>query len=213
MAISKAESDIFANKTNILLAKSQRQIASWLPPRTAKDEPSVQPEEELEDGEGDFLVAPEVLGLGGTIPKDGEAKMEATSIDKLRKQLLGKDHAKRHADGKGREAQNRSKSGPLHVGSKPHTMRREDDDSEDDEGRSSLGKSKHRVHKMEEGVDTGVISLMQSDNAMLDQPVSPPRPSKRASNYLDEVLADRSRKKQKSKRKKHKATAESESNV
>ena len=60
MAISKAESDIFANKTNILLAKSQRQIASWLPPRTVRDEPSVQPEEELKDGEGDFSVAPEV---------------------------------------------------------------------------------------------------------------------------------------------------------
>ena len=60
MAISKAESDIFANKTNILLAKSQRQIASWLPPRTVTNELSVQPEEELEDGEGDFSVAPEL---------------------------------------------------------------------------------------------------------------------------------------------------------
>ena len=60
MALSKTENDIFANKTNILLAKSQRQIASWLPPRTARDEPGVQPEEETEDGEADFSVAPEV---------------------------------------------------------------------------------------------------------------------------------------------------------
>ena len=60
MTLSKAESDIFANKTSILLAKSQRHIASWLPPRTTRDEPSVQPEEEIEDGEGDFSVAPEV---------------------------------------------------------------------------------------------------------------------------------------------------------
>ncbi len=60
MTLSKTESDIFANRTNILLAKSQRQIASWLSPRTARDEPSVQPEEEIEDGEGDFSVAPEV---------------------------------------------------------------------------------------------------------------------------------------------------------
>ena len=59
MALIKTESDIFANKTNVLLAKSQRQIASWLPPRTARDEPSVQPEED-EDGEGDFSAAPEV---------------------------------------------------------------------------------------------------------------------------------------------------------
>ena len=59
MTLSKAEGDIFANKTNILLAKSQRQIASWLPPRTARDEPSIHPEE-IEDEEGDFSVEPEV---------------------------------------------------------------------------------------------------------------------------------------------------------
>ena len=58
MTLNKAEGDIFANKTNILLAKSQRQIASWLPPRTARDEPSVQPENE--DDEGDFSVGPEL---------------------------------------------------------------------------------------------------------------------------------------------------------
>lgn len=59
MTLSKAEGDIFANKTNILLAKSQRQIASWLPPRTARNERSVQPEE-IEDEEGDFSVGPEL---------------------------------------------------------------------------------------------------------------------------------------------------------
>ena len=139
--------------------------------------------------------------------------MEATSIDKLRKQLLGKDYARKHADGKAREEQKNPKLGPSHVGIKPHTIRREDDDSEDDGGRSSLWKSKRFVHKTEEGVDTSEIFLRQSDNALLDQLANPPRPSKRASNYLDEVLADRSRKKQKSKRKKQKAIAESKSTV
>ena len=133
--------------------------------------------------------------------------MEPAANDKLRKQLLGKDYAKKHTDRKGREEQSKPKSGLLHIGRKPHTVRREDDDSEDNEGRSALGKSKHRVNRMEEAVDTGVISLTKSDNAMLDQPVNPSRSSKRARNYLDEVLADRSRKKQKSKRKKQEATA------
>lgn len=58
MTLSKAEGDIFANKTNILLAKSQRQIALWLPPRAARDEPSIQPD--IEDEEGDFSVGPEL---------------------------------------------------------------------------------------------------------------------------------------------------------
>ena len=153
------------------------------------------------------------LGLGGTIPRDGEMKMDPAANDKLRKQLLGKDYAKKHIDRKGREEQSKPRSVPLHVGRKPYAIRGEDDDSEDNEGRSALGKSKHRVNRMEEAVDTGAISLMQSDNAMLDQPVNPSRPSKRSNNYLDEVLADRSRKKQKSKRKKQKAADESNSNV
>lgn len=139
--------------------------------------------------------------------------MEPAANDKLRKQLLGRDYEKKHTDRKGREEQSKPKTGPSYVASKPHTISREDEDSEDNEGRSSLGKSKHRADRMEEAGDTGVISLMQSDNAMLDQPVNPPRPSKRANNYLDEVLADRSRKKQKSKRKKQKATAETNPNV
>ena len=153
------------------------------------------------------------MGLGGTIPKDGEGKTAIASNDELRKQLLGKDYAKKHTDRKGREEQSKPKSGPLHVGRKLDTIRREDDDSEDNEGRSALGKSKHRVNRMEDVVDTGVTSLMQSDKALQDQPVRPSRPSKRANNYLDEVLADRSRKKQKSKRKKQKAADESNSNV
>ena len=153
------------------------------------------------------------MGLGGSIPKDGEVKTAIASNDKLRKQLLGRDYAKKHTDRKGREEQGKPKSGPLYVGSKPYAVQGEDDDSEDNEGRSSLGKSKHRVNRVEEAVDTGVASLMRSETTMLDQPENPPRPSKRANNYLDEVLADRSRKKQKSKRKKKKATAESNSDV
>ena len=142
------------------------------------------------------------MGLGGTIPKDGDLKMEARSNDKLREQLLGKDYAKRYADGKSREERKKPESGLLHIGSKPHTIRREDNNGEDDEGRSSLWKSKHCVN-------TSETFLRQSDHAMLDQPANPPRPSKRASNYLDEVLADRYCKKPKRKRKKQKAIAES----
>ena len=153
------------------------------------------------------------MGLGGIIPKDGEVKTAIASNDKLRKQLLDKDYAKKHTDRNGRGEQSKPKPGPLHAGSKPHTIRREDDDSEDNEGRSALGKSKHRVNRLEDVIDTGVTSLIQSDNALQNQPVRPSRPSKRANNYLDEVLADRSRKKQKSKRKKQKAADESNPNV
>ena len=50
------EGDILANKTNILLAKSRLQIASWLPPRTANDALDVQDEDE----EQEFVAAPEL---------------------------------------------------------------------------------------------------------------------------------------------------------
>ena len=135
------------------------------------------------------------LGLGGVIPKDGEMKREElSSNDKLRKQLLGNDYARKHADRNRRIEAKGSHRSPLPAGSKPRPAQskpRGEDNSEDDGGRSSLGKSK-----------MGAVKRPHQPSARLDESdavegsTDSPRP-KRASNYLDEVLADRSRKKHK----------------
>ena len=147
------------------------------------------------------------LGLGAPLPadvKDGDARrQELTSNDKLRRQLLGKDFQR--IQGKGLNG-NRSTPASGLAGSKPlppPTKRELKSDDEEEAGRSSLGKSKRKrvVSRREaaDGEDDGDVKATFGGAA---ETPDNPRPPKKASNYLDEVLAERSRKKQKKKNKK-----------
>ena len=151
------------------------------------------------------------LGLGAPLPKDIEdgsvKRQELSSNDKLRIQLLGKDHAR---------LQRRSKDGRnlvigiTQLGSKPRpspsTTVAQDDDGDDEEGRSSLGKPKRK----KEGLDFREISSkdylekgMSISSSNVFERVGK---SNRRQNYLDEVLAEKSRKRKK-KRQKHRESA------
>ena len=149
------------------------------------------------------------LGIGAVAPKDEEVKREKlSSNDKLREQLLGRDHARKHADGKRKREDNEPYSKPLPIGSKPRptpSKQQAEEDSEDDGGRSSLGKSRNATPKkpFQQSIGPGEDDAAESEVRKVDGQAGSPRPPKRASNYLDEVLADRSRKKHK-KRKKRK---------
>ena len=61
MPATTSEADIVFNKANIALAKSQRLIASWLPPRTAEELANAKSEEEIEKEEQEiFAPMPEL---------------------------------------------------------------------------------------------------------------------------------------------------------
>ena len=152
------------------------------------------------------------LGLGRSLDTDGEMRNQGPSSDEnLRKRLLGKDFVKNQE----KKAKSAKEPGtvPLPVGSKPRptaTKRAAESDS-DDVGRSSLGNSRQdrkqsRIKQaIETNVDVGEVITQLRENGS-----SKSRPLVKASNYLDEVLADQSlRKRRKSERKKKKeATAE-----
>jgi hypothetical protein len=56
-----SEAEIVFNRANVALAKSQRLIASWLPPRTPEELASAKTEEELEREDQDlFASVPEL---------------------------------------------------------------------------------------------------------------------------------------------------------
>lgn len=60
MVSTRFEDDVLLNKVNVALAKSQRQIASWLPPKKAEDA-QAKSEKEIEKEEQEmFIPAPEV---------------------------------------------------------------------------------------------------------------------------------------------------------
>lgn len=139
--------------------------------------------------------------MGATVPKDGKGRREElSSNDKLRKQLLGKDHEKKM--GKRKREDGQVRLGSVLIGSKPRptpSERQVEEDSEDEPGRSALGKSRHiskekLAHQSMVGTEDATRQLKEPEQEPLAE-LS--RPHKRTSNYLDEVLADRSRRKHK----------------
>lgn len=57
MAASTSEADIVFNRANVSLARSQRLIASWLPPKTEQELASAKSEEELQKEEDEIFTA------------------------------------------------------------------------------------------------------------------------------------------------------------
>jgi Protein of unknown function (DUF3245) len=56
-----SESDIVFNRASLALAKSERLIASWLPPKAPQEATGAKTEEELENEESEaFLPMPEL---------------------------------------------------------------------------------------------------------------------------------------------------------
>ncbi len=132
------------------------------------------------------------MGLGASLPKEGEIKrLKIDTDEKLRRQILGKDYKKLQSSGT-RLGVGSSSALVGHVGVKPRptVAMQEADGSEDEGGRSSLGKLKRRkLHQQ--------IGEIQAETVTSIKTRSP----QKAANYLDEVLAERSRKRIKKSRK------------
>lgn len=61
MSTTQSEADVIFNRANVALARSQRLIQSWLPPRTAEEIANTKSEEELQREEDEmFKPAPEL---------------------------------------------------------------------------------------------------------------------------------------------------------
>ncbi|KLJ08911.1 hypothetical protein EMPG_15659 [Blastomyces silverae] len=230
MSVSASEADIVFNRANVALARSQRLIASWLPPKTAEEVAHAKTEEELQREEDEiFTPVPEKLGLGAPLPKsqqDGSSnRTELSSNEKLRKQLLGKNYKKFLG----------TPSGPVVAGSRPlpdttkqqqrqhHQRAKESDDDDEDEGRSSLGRNKRK--RVGVGVERGDEATTATATATATRTVTEPAAGnpddnggdkhtsddgsaqrntqrKKTVSYLDEVLMERSKKRKKNKSKK-----------
>lgn len=121
------------------------------------------------------------------MPKEDEIKrLRADTDEKLRRQLMGKDYKKLDSIG----SRNGTKTGPVILsGPKPRPVPAIQAvvESDDEGGRSSLGKSKRQ--RLDEPV-----RFTQDKNpstiTALDE-------GQRRTNYLDEVLAERLKKKRK----------------
>ncbi|EDN11245.1 DUF3245 superfamily domain-containing protein [Histoplasma capsulatum] len=222
MSISTSEADIVFNRANVALARSQRLIASWLPPKTAEEIANTKTEEELLREEDEiFTPVPEKLGLGAPIPKSQEDnsfnRTELSSNEKLRKQLLGKNYKKFTS----KVPVNGSRDPRLVLEKKQQQHRqhaKEQPQSDDeDEGRSSLGRNKRKIvteKTIQAGTDDGAAIAIPTTTAtpngngdiddLKSDDGSPQRSAqrKKPASYLDELLSERSKKKKRKRNKK-----------
>ncbi len=241
MAPTIPQADLLANKTALLLSKSQRLIQSWLSPPSPTSKHATETVAGLEqEDEALFVAEPELyvffrtlltfggglkrlyglmlffrLGVGATVPKDGEMKREELEdYDKLRRQLLGKNW-ERNQNRRRQEAEETTGGNKAGCKSRlPVQSERKGEESEDDGGRSSLGKSKRKrmVEFDNEHDDTSLVhdqagSAGKASAGDAHDMLRPPT----LGNYLDEVLAERSsRRRKKSKKKRQKAAEPSQ---
>lgn len=128
-------------------------------------------------------------GVGYIAPQDGERTK--TSTDKLRKQMLGKRQRGGHA-GLERIGGPRNTAVPRKG---VHQAVKDDQDSEEDEGRSAVGKKRKHISEpvstLETQADLDGLNCADSNSSSVLR--------KAPNSYLDELLAKRKKKRKKKK--------------
>jgi hypothetical protein len=219
------QADIIFNRTNVALARSQRLIASWLPPKPESENQDLTTSPA--DGDDDFCGDSEIGGIGSATQRDDSGLPEGAfkrrnpgANDKLLDSLLGKKAANAH-----RKAQALAKSAAAQPLGAPKPVVKEtskrlaqDSDSEDEGGRAAAFKSKRaRPNKpqakvsdgdMEENADAHVAGDDGVGKAIETSPELPQQTNiasktggrKRPASYLDELLSQKANKKNKKKK-------------
>jgi hypothetical protein len=220
-----SQADIIFNRTNVALARSQRLIQSWLPP---KPEAENQESAANQDDDDDFRGDSEIGGIGSAAQKDDSGLPEGAfkrrnpgANDKLLDSLLGKKAANAH-----RKAQALAKSATAQSQTAPKPAVKEtakrpalDSDSDDEGGRAAAFKSKRpRPSKpqpkiSEEATENDTDARVEDEevkaNVTEPSPEAPQETStasktggrKRPASYLDELLGQKANKKNKKKKK------------
>ncbi|KAF2843709.1 hypothetical protein M501DRAFT_1013047 [Patellaria atrata CBS 101060] len=215
MAPTPSEADIVFNRANIVLARSQKIITSWLPPPTEEELANAKSQEELDREDKEmFAAVPELLGAGAPIPKDDatQKRTQLSSNDKLRQQLLGKRAARSSQISKQHGRSNTLRNHANLPGKNSSRQVQYEKDEDEEGGRTSAIKSKARkkvkgstsVIKPPENSSLGTPAVKNleidndssSDSAMRST-VTKLKTSK--ISFLDEILAEKSKKRKRKK--------------
>jgi len=223
-----SQADIIFNRTNVALARSQRLIASWLPPKPESE--NQESTQAAADEDEDFRGDSEIGGIGSRAQKDDSGLPEGAfkrrnpgANDKLLDSLLGKKAANAHrkAQALAKSATAQPQDAPKPAVKEKSKRPAEDSDSEDEGGRAAAFKSKRakpskpqpkvQEDDAEDGahVDTDMpeaIVKAKATELTLQPPQGTKSPAKsngrkRPASYLDELLGQKANKKNKKKNK------------
>ena len=223
-----SQADIIFNRTNVALARSQRLIQSWLPPKPQAEDQDSTNSPANQDDDDDFRGDSEIGGIGSAAQKDDSGLPEGAfkrrnpgANDKLLDSLLGKKAANAH-----RKAQALAKSATAQPQSVPKPLAKEtskrpaqDSDSDEEGGRAAAFKSKRsRPSKPQPNVSEEAeqdnkdarVADGEVEDKVTELSLEPPQPAstaskpsgkKRPASYLDELLGQKANKKSKKKKK------------
>ena len=222
-----SDADVIMNRINVTLARSQRLINSWLPPKPNTEE---QTQNGAEDSDENFKPMTETGGIGSKaaypdegLPNGALQRKKLSSNDKLLEQLIGKKAAqarkKSQQGGKNTGGGGHAAAKPLVERSKLEQRREVESEDEEEGGRAAAFKSRKagKVQKqtqsnnMDEGpkldhranvngANAGWKLMQEKGSSLPVDSESDERPAKRKrSRYLDEVLARKANKKRRRK--------------
>ncbi|KAF1920714.1 hypothetical protein BDU57DRAFT_431377, partial [Ampelomyces quisqualis] len=217
MSKRNSDGDVLANRLSLGLAANQRLLASWMGTSTDQQTTNHTSNTQDEDAELKQLLHPHRLGVGATLPQDvadaSLTKPSLTSSDKLLEQLMGKKKAKAHLAAKQHAERLGAQPQPRHGRREAVKEKKESDD--EGEGRAATFQSKRRklVKSRPEPMSDDDRAAGQEpavpiteepalDDLEHDEAPAPPKPNSMPSrertkptSYLDELLAERSKKK------------------
>ncbi|KAF2766390.1 hypothetical protein EJ03DRAFT_330120 [Teratosphaeria nubilosa] len=211
MADKQTEADIILNRANVALARSQRLIASWLPPKP-EETTTTQTHEEDSDWAGED----ELAGVGSKRKAENEGlpdgvfkRRNLASNDKLLEQIMGKKaaQAKRKQD---------ARKGSVHAAPKPmsglvkQSVKTRDESEEEEEGRAAAFKPRKQKRGPQQNENVAEAGKEQeaADYIAFDpapatatDSESEQRPQKKVKGtYLDEILGQKAKKSKKKKK-------------
>lgn len=225
MADQLSAADVFLNRQNVILARSQRLIQSWLPPAPSSTVEQGTSQQHHDDG-ADFEGEDELAGIGSKrkaedegLPDGAFKRKKLASNDKLLEQLLGKKAA--NARKKTQEAERGAKhAAPKPLAARPKVEKTAEESDEEEGGRAAAFKSRKQkatvpppqaaeVDAEDDGAAGEQSGIVEgSSSAALPTPADEaPTPAKKpkTGSYLDEILGQKAAKKKKSKKRKHQA--------
>ncbi|KAJ6124981.1 hypothetical protein N7471_012298 [Penicillium samsonianum] len=214
MSLSKSESDVILNRANVALSRSQRLVASWLPQQSTEELANPKTDEELQREEDEiFTAVPETLGVGAPLPqKAADGSWNRTELglnDKLRKQLLGKNYDRVMKAAAEQKAAAAASTAAAASASASVAKADVEDEYDEEDGRSAMLAKQKNKRKGGAGAGRGVHPAAAAAAAEAGdkggeegEGESAPAPArskgrKKATSYLDELLAERAKKRKK----------------
>ncbi|KAK7537664.1 hypothetical protein IWX49DRAFT_68273 [Phyllosticta citricarpa] len=185
--------EVSFNKASVALARSQALLASWLPPRPAAEAEKSQQQMQQDDA---ALFAPqsEIQGVGAEPPKeiaDGSFRRQhLSSNNELRKKLLPKGAMRA-------QAADKKASVARPTPKRPERPAPKQDDSDDEEGRAAMFKSKRQRRSPAETPNIGSDESEGEAKGKASQSKTTPEHKKKRMTFLDELLEERAKKKKK----------------